>query len=153
MAKLNTVHVDGTRRLMAPKDTLERIRPLLAQCGVTRCAEVTGLDTLGVPAYCAIRPSALVQQVSNGKGLSHVAAQVSALMEAIELHHAEYPAPELLTRRSVEQLQRAGESYIHPLELVGAQPEQYYADTLQLEWCAGTDLVTGRSDASPILPL
>ena len=71
----------GTYRLLSPEATLARVAPLLDACGITRCADVTQLDTLGIPVYCAIRPEATVQQISNGKGLTAVSAKVSALME------------------------------------------------------------------------
>ncbi|TVV75377.1 YcaO-like family protein [Sphingomonas solaris] len=65
------------------------IAPLAKAIGVTRLADVTGLDRIGLPVFQAIRPRALSLSVSQGKGLSRDAARVSALVEAIELHHAE----------------------------------------------------------------
>src|SRR5207342_3012832 len=81
----------GTHRLVAPVDTLERIRPHLATFGITRCADITGLDSIGIPVYVAVRAQGRVLQTSNGKGLTHVDALVSAQMEAIEHWHAENP--------------------------------------------------------------
>ena len=47
----------GTHRLVPPEETLARLAPHLLDFGITRCAEVTGLDDdLGVPVYVAIRP-------------------------------------------------------------------------------------------------
>src|SRR5215210_7501401 len=97
---LNTLpkgYMEGTHRLIAPEATLENILPHLAANHITRCADVTGLDRLGIPVYCAIRPRGKTVQVTNGKGLRHPDAKVSALMEAIELFHAENPACELRT--------------------------------------------------------
>ena len=83
----------GTHRRRPPAATLAAIRPIAARCGVTRLADVTGLDTIGIPVFQAIRPLARSISVSQGKGVTRVAARVSALMEAIELHHAEIVAP------------------------------------------------------------
>lgn len=87
---------DGGQRIRRPEDTLRRMRPHWARFGITRLADVTRLDLdFGVPTICAHRPTALVLQTSNGKGLTRAAAQVSALMEAVELWHAENPPADL----------------------------------------------------------
>src|SRR5438093_1523690 len=63
MNALSKGYTGGTHRLVAPEDTLARITPHLAACGITRCADVTGLDRLGIPVYCAIRPRTRTIQV------------------------------------------------------------------------------------------
>jgi YcaO-like protein with predicted kinase domain len=68
------------------------VRPLAAQMGVTRVANVTGLDTLGLPVVAVYRPNARSIVVSQGKGLDLWAAKASGLMEAIEGFHAEHAA-------------------------------------------------------------
>lgn len=82
---------EGTHRLVSPEATYERIRPHLAQAGVTRSARVTWLDRIGIPVHCALRPAGRIVQVANGKGCSDAEARVSALMEAIESFHIEQP--------------------------------------------------------------
>lgn len=72
-----------------PEETWEAVLPLLAPAGVTRVADVTALDRLGVPVYQAVRPASRNLSVSQGKGLTPAAARVSAVMEALELWHAE----------------------------------------------------------------
>src|SRR5215218_5721937 len=79
----------GTHRAVSPAETLRRIRPLLRPAGITRLADVTGLDWIGVPVYQAIRPRSRLLAVSQGKGLTRAQAQVSALMESLEGFHAE----------------------------------------------------------------
>jgi ribosomal protein S12 methylthiotransferase accessory factor len=68
---------------------LESIKPYLGRAGVTRIADVTGLDNIGVPTTLAIRPNALTIACSSGKGLTLDQAYVSGAMEAFELHAAE----------------------------------------------------------------
>lgn len=79
----------GTVRECDPRETLERARRAGRALGVTRLANVTGLDHVGVPVWVAIRPLAWSLTVSQGKGISDELAMASALMESIELAHAE----------------------------------------------------------------
>lgn len=79
----------GTHRAVPPEETWERIRPLLEGLGITRVADVTRLDRLGIPVYQAVRPTSRSLAVSQGKGATRDAARVSAAMESIELWHAE----------------------------------------------------------------
>jgi ribosomal protein S12 methylthiotransferase accessory factor len=60
--------------------------------GITRLANLTGLDTLGVPVWSAIRPNGRSLSTSQGKGLTDDHARASALMESIETWHAEHVA-------------------------------------------------------------
>jgi hypothetical protein len=76
-------HSCGLRRWL-------RLRPHKHQFGITRIAVVTGLDRIGIPVALATRPNSRSVAVSQGKGLTLAAAKVSALMEAIELWHAEH---------------------------------------------------------------
>ena len=79
----------GTHRSMAPEATLARVLPHATAMGITRLANVTGLDRIGLPVVMACRPNARSLAVSQGKGIDLAAAKASALMEAIEAYHAE----------------------------------------------------------------
>jgi ribosomal protein S12 methylthiotransferase accessory factor len=81
--------VAGTHRAMPPEETLERIRPHLAKGAITRVADVTGLDTIGLPVAVAMRPASGTLAVEGGKGATFAAAMASAAMEAIERYVAE----------------------------------------------------------------
>jgi ribosomal protein S12 methylthiotransferase accessory factor len=74
---------------VSPDETLRRIAPKMRAIGITRVANVTGLDVIGVPVVAVIRPNARSIAVAQGKGLDLTAAKVSGLMESIENHHAE----------------------------------------------------------------
>ena len=64
-----------------------------ALAGVTRLAEVTRLDQIGIPVFQAIRPFGRTVSVHQGKALSAKQAMIGALMEAVETDHAEaFPA-------------------------------------------------------------
>jgi len=80
---------DGSHRVCPPEETWERIAPLLPQAGITRLADVTRLDVVGLPVWQAVRPGSRNLSVSQGKGATPAAARVSAAMESLELWHAE----------------------------------------------------------------
>ncbi|WP_043403519.1 YcaO-like family protein [Archangium violaceum] len=81
---------EGTHRLMSPEETLRRVRPLMAVMGITRIANITGLDRLGIPVVTVCRPNSRSLAVSQGKGLDLPSAKASGLMEAVETYHAEH---------------------------------------------------------------
>lgn len=67
---------------------------MMEEAGVTRLADLTGLDRIGVPIVSAIRPNARSVTSASGKGLDFAAACLSAVMEALEQHHAESALPD-----------------------------------------------------------
>ncbi len=80
-----------THRAATLEETLARIEPHQALIGISRVANVTGLDRIGIPVVMVVRPNSRSVVVSQGKGLSLQAARVSGLMESIETWHAERP--------------------------------------------------------------
>ena len=79
----------GTQRGVPPRETLARVLPLAPALGITRIANITGLDCVGIPVVIACRPNSRGLAVRPGKGLDLEAAKASALMEAVERHQAE----------------------------------------------------------------
>ena len=57
--------------------------------GITRIANLTGLDRLGIPVVGVFRPNSKSVAVAQGKGLDLDAAKASGVMEAVETFHAE----------------------------------------------------------------
>ena len=80
----------GTLRRRPPSETWEDFGRHRKALGITRVANMTGLDRVGIPVYNAVRPNSRSLSVSQGKGVDHDAAKVSALMESVEYWHAEY---------------------------------------------------------------
>ena len=140
---LHKGYVEGTHRLISPEATLKNISPHLAANQITRCADVTGLDRLGIPVYCAIRPQGKTMQVTNGKGLRHIDAKVSALMEAIEIFHAEN-AVCALRAASYRDLLREGKRAVRPDSLPEYLTETFFSDDFVIRWVSGEDLLTGE---------
>jgi ribosomal protein S12 methylthiotransferase accessory factor len=83
---------DGTHRTATLAATWRRFAPAARRAGITRIAELTGLDTLGIPVFAAIRPMGRSLSTQQGKGTSALAAKVSALMESLETWSAEHLA-------------------------------------------------------------
>ncbi|MEW2475382.1 YcaO-like family protein [Micromonospora gifhornensis] len=132
---------DGTDRAIAPAETWQRVLPRLPEMGITRVADVTGLDHIGVPVFMAVRPNSRGLTVAQGKGLSVDAARVSAVMESIEAYHAErIEAPLLLG--SWDELARH-RRLVDTSFLITAAGEPLRRDR-RLLWIEGTDLMSGE---------
>ncbi|MEM7129237.1 MAG: YcaO-like family protein [Chloroflexota bacterium] len=145
MKSLTPTYTYGTHRLISPEQTLSYVTPMLEECGITRCASVTGLDVdLGVPTYCAIRPKGRVLQTSSGKGLTDESAKVSALMEAIELHHAENPEPEHLRSLSLNSLCENNFYAVEPQRLPGYY-DNYFSNRYVTDWVMGEELLSQQA--------
>ncbi|MER6141313.1 YcaO-like family protein [Streptomyces sparsogenes] len=142
---MRKVHFEGTHRVRRPEETWAIIDGLRERFGITRVADVTGLDTLGVPVMMAVRPAARTLTVSQGKGASPLLARVSAVMESVELWHAEYacPAPELKHTPACE--------LALPYDVRDLQ--QHHGSLLSertpLDWVAGVDAVSGAGTLVP----
>lgn len=95
-------HVSGTHRVVSPAHTLQQLNPLRRTLGITRVANITGLDRIGMPVVTVIRPNSRSLAVAQGKGIDLAAAKVSGMMEALECHHAEHVHRPLLFGSSQE---------------------------------------------------
>jgi ribosomal protein S12 methylthiotransferase accessory factor len=127
----------GTHRTASPAETLERARPFLRQLGITRIANVTGLDRIDIPVVMVCRPNARSIAVSQGKGLTLEAAKASGLMEAIETHHAEHMTLPLILGSQAEL--RSDRPLADVDELPSVVDSLYHRD-LPLLWVEGEDL-------------
>ena len=131
----------GTHRSIAPAAMLRQVQGLMPVMGITRLANLTGLDSIGLPVVMACRPNSHSVAVSMGKGLDLEAAKASALMEAVETYHAEHiTAP--LKLASFEEL-RYEHDLVDPLRLPLCR-ESAYHPAGRLLWIEGRDLVGGR---------
>jgi ribosomal protein S12 methylthiotransferase accessory factor len=129
----------GTHRTHDPGETFKTIKPYLDRAGVTRIADVTGLDCVGVPVTLAFRPNALTMACSSGKGVTLDQAYVSGAMEAFELYSAE-TAPLNCVRASYKDLSNA-----YPLPAVDDMPlahNNVFDVEWPLHWFLGWDLIT-----------
>jgi ribosomal protein S12 methylthiotransferase accessory factor len=128
-----------THRAVAPEVTLANFEPKVPATGITRVADITDLDRIGIPVFSCIRPTAADGAVSiyNGKGATPTEARVSAIMEGIERYSAEVPGSDLIMAEYA-QLRRE-ENALNPQELIlpeQANPEMY------IPWFRGWDIAT-----------
>lgn len=130
----------GTHRTCAPEETLTRLRPFLQTMGITRIANVTGLDRTGIPVVMVCRPNARSVTVSQGKGLTLAAAKASGVMEALEVWHAERVVKPLKLA-SFDEMR--GEHRVADLARLPQARGSRYAPSVALMWIEGEDLLGG----------
>jgi len=132
----------GTHRTLPPADTLARATPWLGEMGITRVANITGLDRLGIPVVMAVRPNSRSVSVSQGKGCDIDAAKASAVMESIETWHAErIRLP--LRFGSATDLRSAGLEVADPEELPRTGQQGFTRDT-PIFWIQARNLLDER---------
>lgn len=137
---------DGTHRVRRAEETWEWIRPLLPRCGITRVAEVTWLDEIGIPVFQAIRPNARTLSVSQGKGISRMLARVSAAMEAVELWHAEHPVLPAVTG-TVEDIEH---TLGYPLDALDLAPRYCLGPDCRLDWYPASRIYAPGTSFLPV---
>ncbi|MBI0584208.1 MAG: YcaO-related McrA-glycine thioamidation protein [Methanomassiliicoccus sp.] len=130
---------DG-QRSVDPRETLQRIEPAMKKAGITRLANITELDRIGIPVCSAIRPTAEKGAISvyNGKGLTEDEAKVSALMEGFERYSAEVRGFNVV-RKGVEEFM-ASHNAIDPTELILTPASAFHMRTQPVGWVKGYDL-------------
>ncbi len=133
--------LEGSHRTRAPAETLAQILPIRHRFGITRVANVTGLDRIGLPVVLATRPNSRSVAVSQGKGTSLEAAKASAVMEAIELWHAENILRPMIFATPGE-IGRCGRAI--DVERLPRVADSRYSDGLRMHWIEGIDLVSGK---------
>ncbi|MER8072987.1 YcaO-like family protein [Streptomyces sp. NPDC094034] len=134
---------DGTHRIRTPDETLVEYIDVASRVGVTRIADLTGLDALGVPVFSAVRPLSRSLVVSMGKGITGAAAKTSAMMESLETWHAEWVRPSGQPA-AYKDLLAAGEPVVDAPALP-CYPEMPFREDEVCSWVQGVDLFTGDS--------
>ena len=140
----------GTFRTASPEDTWRRISPLLPKFGITRVADITRLDEIGLPVHVAYRPVGQTLAVSVGTGLGEAQSKVSAAMESIETWHAENPRLVTAGRAPAADLDLP-----YDVRMLNLPPGSPLTDRVVLDWVEGRGLLTGRpvlvpADSIPI---
>lgn len=132
----------GPRRTV---DFLERVTAVAAQCGVTRLADITGLDRLGMPVWQAVRPAGHALSIHQGKGATAVGARIGALCEAIESHRAErVPADGPLC--PFASLPKSGPAVLSDYSRERSLPRR---SNEPIQWCSAMDYLTGSEAYLP----
>jgi ribosomal protein S12 methylthiotransferase accessory factor len=141
-----------THRAIAPEETIKNVESKLRAAGVTRVAEITHLDRVGIPVYSAIRPTAAEGAVSiyAGKGATKPQAKASAMMESFERYSAELHADH--KQKFINGVFEGSEGelnrYIRPSLLI--LPNLLFdPETAEVEWVRSTNL---KDDEDVLVP-
>jgi len=134
---------DDTHRAMPPEETLKRAEAKLPAAGITRVANITNLDRIGIPVFSSIRPMADKGAVSvyNGKGATPTEAKVSAMMEGLERYSAELRDREL----KIDCFSHL-DTALNPSDLIlpeGADPDD------MIPWIFGWDIMNDEEILVP----
>ena len=130
----------GTHRIVSPEETLDAVRRFFPVLGITRVADITGLDDIGIPVVAVCRPNSRSVVVSLGKGLDLAGARASGVMESIEAFMAERIIQPLILG-SFNDLQ-----FSHRLVDVDALPrtaDSRYHPDFPILWIEGEELLSG----------
>ncbi|MET7457830.1 YcaO-like family protein [Streptomyces sp. NPDC005574] len=140
------VALPGTVRARTPQETWEAVAGILPEFGITRVADLTGLDCIGLPVWTAIRPASRTLSTSQGKCPTALLAKLSAVMEAIELWHVEQPLPVAAYGPAADV---APDCPVAALPLTVSYPVDTLA-RMVWEWTPGTALVSGKQVLMPV---
>ncbi len=131
-----------THRAVSPEETLSRIEPKMEIAGITRVADITNLDRVGIPVFSSIRPAAEKGAISvyNGKGATPTEAKVSAMMEGIERYSAEVQDQDLM----ISAYSKIKEDYnvLDPRDLILPSDSDLDAE---IPWVEGWDLMNDEA--------
>lgn len=136
----------GTHRVIAPKKTVEINEDKLKTVGITRVADITDLDRIGMPVFTAIRPTAEDGAISiyGGKGISKDHAKASAMMEGFERYSAEKQECDNTIFATPNEIADKGD-YIEPKSLNLPQKfEKADLGDTKFEWNLAHDIITDK---------
>jgi ribosomal protein S12 methylthiotransferase accessory factor len=138
-------HRADAQRAVSPVRTLERVRGRFSAIGLTRLANITGLDSLGIPVVLSVRPQAGYLSVDGGKGFSLSAALASAAMECFERHAGENTPIDRFVSSYADLTERAR----IPLSQLPLSRHSLFSPHLAEEWVMAADLNGGPDIAVP----
>ena len=138
--------VEGTHRTVRPESTISRVLAHAGALGITRLANITGLDRIGIPVVVVCRPNSRSVAVSQGKGLTLEAAKASGLMEATELAHAEQLD---LPVRLASRTELCGGGKVLDVARLPVRRGRRFDPRAQMLWVRGVDLLSGEPTSVP----
>jgi YcaO-like protein with predicted kinase domain len=137
-----------SHRTVLPRDALARVRAQASRIPITRLSDLTPLDRLRLPVFSATTPLARDLTTHMGKGLDADAAQLSAMMEAVERVSAEQverPTRRLSLRRISEETSAAIDPRAFDLP-----DDSSFCDDGPIAWIDGWDLVRNETVWVPL---
>jgi ribosomal protein S12 methylthiotransferase accessory factor len=139
-------YTKDTHRAFPPEETLARISGKMPLAGITRVADITNLDRVGIPVFSSIRPSAQEGAISvyAGKGATPAEARISAMMEGIERYSAE-AGDRMMTVGTYGEL-AGSRTALDPRDLI--LPRRADPDA-RIPWVEGFDIMRDESVLVP----
>ncbi len=131
----------GTQRVYDSEATLKNLEGIQEHVGVSRIADITDLDRIGIPIISTIRPGAAKGAISiySGKGATMEQAHISGMMEAVERTFAEHTVDYDPVSAAYEDMAKEYRT-LHPGELILPEP---LAPSTTIEWVVGYDMLNG----------
>ncbi|OHV78067.1 hypothetical protein LCM4579_06935 [Ensifer sp. LCM 4579] len=131
------------------EDVEHRFHALLTLCRrarITRIGDLTGLDRVGFPVVQAVRPAALSEVTSLGRGQSTAEAAIGAIMEALERYYAESIPAEQIFFATADELEIADGLFENLL--LAERQGNWRSSTIS--WIVGVDVVSGSRCPVPL---
>jgi YcaO-like protein with predicted kinase domain len=123
-----------------------RLDEIIRKLGITRLADITGLDIAGLPVVQAVRPFSLSNAVSQGKGQTLEAAAISAVFESVESFLAERLESFDVTLASADALAIPVDRF--QSYLLEGLPQDWHGQVLP--WIEAKNLLNGLSEMVPL---
>jgi thioglycine synthase len=131
-------------RIKSVQETLDTILPVSSDIGVTRLADITDMDILGIPNFSAVLPGTEDYiWVYSGKGPTKLDAKASALMESIE-RYCSLPSSnkKKMIQGSYNDVSRVSKT-LHPSNVV--EPMLFeYDEEMIMDFLPGYDLINNE---------
>lgn len=140
----SAVHT-ATFRSATAEQTMARIRPMLHRFGITRVADVTRLDEIGLPVHVAYRPCGRTLAVSIGIAAEPAQSWVSAAMESIETWHGENPRLPVVERAPARAL-----GLPYDVRSLNLAERSLLSPSTVLDWVLGHGILSGQPVPVPL---
>lgn len=131
-------------RIKPVEETIKTILPVSSNIGITRLADITNMDILGIPNFSAVLPGTEDYiWVYSGKGPTRMDAKASALMESIE-RYSSLPSGnrKKMIQGSYKELSKVSKT-LHPSNVVEPMILEY-DDEMIMDFLSGYDLVNNE---------
>ena len=115
--------------------------------GITRVADVTGFDRVGIPVYNSIKPTTNGSSVQHGKGRTRTASKISALMESFERYHSVNPDIDAFEATYDEV---AAQMAVIPFERLLHIKGSLLRRDMPILWSVGWDIANNVKTAAPL---
>jgi len=131
-------------RIKPVEETIKTILPVSSNIGITRLADITNMDILGIPNFSAVLPGTEDYiWVYSGKGPTRMDAKASALMESIE-RYSSLPSGNRnkMIQGSYKEVSKVSK-ILHPSNVVEPMILEY-DDEMIMDFLSGYDLVNNE---------